>query len=157
VHSQYACSIIAAVLQQCAVTNRFSYFGWQVAITVFAYLAYWLLLLLFVVTLGTMLDKQLGRSMTVSRAARLGAIGFMGVLTCAAMGLTCYINWIQSTRYAYRGGNIYSLLLAQRALRMAYVSLYLAIVVVAGAFMFKTIMTLRTWKSPAGVSYSIEY
>jgi hypothetical protein len=104
-----------------------------------------------------MLDKQLGRSTTVSRAIRLGALGLMGVLTCATMGLTCYILGTQSTRNTYMGDNIYSLLSAQQALRMAYASLYLTIVVVAGAFILKTTMTLRTWRNPGGVSRNIKY
>jgi hypothetical protein len=76
----------------------------------------------------------------------------MGVLTCATMGLTCYINWTYSRRFAFMSVNTRELQPAQQGFRMAYVSLYLASVVVAGAFMLKTTMTLRTWRNPAGVS-----
>jgi hypothetical protein len=104
-----------------------------------------------------MLDKQLGGSTTVSRAIRVGTLGLMGVLTLATMGLACYILGTQSTRYTYTGRDISSLLPAQLALGMTYASLYLAVVVVAAAFMLKTTMTLRTWRNPAGVCRNIKY
>jgi hypothetical protein len=103
-----------------------------------------------------MLQKQLGRSTTIFKAILLGIVGVLGALTCVIMGMICYFNWTQSQPYRHRYRTVYSILSALQQIRVAYVSLYLLSVVVSGSFSLKTIMSLRSRRNPAGVSYNIQ-
>jgi len=156
-YSAYACSIVATVLQECGTTSFFSIYNWQIAITVFLNLSYWLLLFVVVFTLNTMLREQLGHTTAIYKYLLLAVMGVMGALTCAHIGLTSYIYWSQTE--AGQSTRLYRRVpyLASQQLRVAYYSLYLVSVLASGGLALLTIMSLRSRRSPAGVSHNIMF
>jgi hypothetical protein len=139
--SGYACSIIATVLLQCEATEIYSIYRLQIPITIFINLSYWFLLFVVVFTLNSMLRQQLGH------------VGIMGALTAGKIGLSSYINWSQTevgwSRSSYNRG----LVLTLQQYNVAYYSLYLVSVLVSGGLALMSIMSLRSRRSPAGVSH----
>jgi hypothetical protein len=151
--SGYACSIIATVLLQCEATEIYSIYRLQIPITIFINLSYWFLLFVVVFTLNSMLRQQLGHTSTIYKGALIAIVGIMGALTAGKIGLSSYINWSQTevgwSRSSYNRG----LVLTLQQYNVAYYSLYLVSVLVSGGLALMSIMSLRSRRSPAGVSH----
>lgn len=142
--SSYACSIVATVLYQCGTTDYVSYYDWQIPINVFFRLSIWLLLVVFVWTLGTMLREQLRKLTIVYKTLFLAMVGLLGVLTCAQVGISSYNYWALG-HYEDTKPHI------QEGIRTACYILDMIVVFIAGGLALMTIMSLRTIRHPAGV------
>jgi hypothetical protein len=154
--SGYACSIISTVLQQCGTTDPYSYYHWQIAIVIFLYIDYWLLLVVIVYSLNTMLRQQLDHPTAISKIVPAAIVGLMGPLTGAVAGLRAYILWAQTNRINwFSRWDLYSLVEAQQKLQAAYYSLYLVSLLASGGLALMTIMSLRSTRKAAGVSSNI--
>jgi hypothetical protein len=155
--SGYACSVIATVLLQCEATEIYNIYRLQIPITIFINLSYWFLLFVVVFTLNTMLRQQLGYTSAIYKGALIAIVGLMGALTCGKIGLSSYINWSRTevgwSRSSYNRG----LILTQQQYNAAYYSLYLVSVLVAGGLALMSITSLRSRRSPAGVSHSSRF
>jgi hypothetical protein len=138
---------------QCGTTDSDSYYHWQIAISIFYLLSEWLLLVVFVWTLGTMLREQLGQLAAIFKFLYFAMIGILGALTCALIGLSSYNYWA-NTEAGYEHDAV-TLGRAQIQVRLTYYVLYKISVLVAGGLAVMTIMSLRSKRHPAGVCVPI--
>jgi len=144
----YACSIVATVLSQCEVGDSDSIYNWNIAITVFTYLGYWLILFVLVYQLGAMLREQVGKFSLPFKIIYLAVMGVMGALTVSLMGVACYNLWTLTDAGTYRDGD--SLFMTAAHFRVAYYVLYMLSVLGAGALALITVLSLRSRSNPAG-------
>ncbi|KAH8727909.1 hypothetical protein GQ44DRAFT_757822 [Phaeosphaeriaceae sp. PMI808] len=146
----FGCSMIAQILRQCDATDVYSYYDWQIAITVFVRLANWLLLVVFVWKLNTMLRTQLGHSTFVFKTIYVAISALMGILTCVSIGLISYIYWSQAHTIGRWVALSWSFLLSYKRFGVAYSVLFLLSVLASGLLALMTICSLRSKKNPAG-------
>lgn len=141
---------LAAVLRECNTIETTSYLDFFVATAVFWYLAFWLLLFVFLYTLNTMLREQLGNVKAVFKFIYLGILGVMFALTAGVIGLSCYNIWYQGQdNYSYYYSSN-SLIVPTQQLRVAYGVLYFLSVLAASALALMTVFQLRSRQHPTG-------
>jgi len=122
-------------------------------------IGYWLLLVVVVFTLNTMLRRQLstGHSNSIFKIVPLAIIGLTGALACVVAGMTAYVNAEMgrsyASRYRYRFPNLGNVIEPLSGIRVAFYSLYLVSLLVAGALALKTVMSLRKAGRAGGVSF----
>jgi hypothetical protein len=123
-----------------------------VAITLFDHLTYWLLFVVVVFSLNMMLQQQLSHPKAVFKIIILVIIGVIGLLTCALAGMGAYINYTSPRASYYWGSSadLSSIIDAQRKLRVAYFSLYLASLLASAGLALATILSLRRERKAAG-------
>lgn len=150
--STYASSIVATVLRECGTTDYFSYYSWAIAINIFYWIACFLLMFVVVYTLNTMLRAQLGHASAIYKYGLLAIMVILGLLTCGQIGFSSYINWTQtqsSNGFGFSRDLPYE---AAQQYRAAINAFYLVSILAAAALAFMTLMSLRSRRSPAGVS-----
>ncbi|KAF2027895.1 hypothetical protein EK21DRAFT_70981 [Setomelanomma holmii] len=135
----YILSVISTVLQQCGTIGYYDYFNWAIAITVFAFLGYWLLLFVVVYTLNSMLRAQTGHRPVVFKIVTLAIVVLMGILTCTLIGMQSYNNWTQ-TEAGY-DTNADAIIWETARFRVAYYALYMLSVLASGALALITIIS----------------
>lgn len=153
------CSIISTVLLQCGTTSTSSYYDWQIALVIFTYISYWLLLVVVVFNLNAMLRRQLdvGHSNIILKIIPLVILGIMGVLSCALAGISAYIDYtLGASRRISTISGIYNVLSAQAKLRVAYYALYLVSELLSGGLALMTIFSLRKAGKAGGVSHDTD-
>jgi hypothetical protein len=156
----YICSIISTILLQCDATDATSYYSWNIAIVIFSYISYWLFLVVVVFNLNTMLRRQLdaGHSNAIFKIVPLAILGLMGLLSCAAAGMSAYVYYGSGRRFSFRYSysSSYKVVLHPLlALKVAYYSLYLISLFASGGLALMTIMSLRRARKAGGVSSTI--
>jgi hypothetical protein len=116
-----------------------------VAIAIFGYLSYWLLLVVVVFTLNSMLLEQLSHSKSVFKIVLLLIVGLMGLLSVALAGITAYINYeAPRSDYYYRYyADLDNVIDASVKLRAAYYALYLVSLLASGGLAIATMLSLR--------------
>lgn len=125
-------------------------------------IGYWLLLVVVVFTLNTMLRRQLGtgHSNAIFKIVPLAIIGLLGALACVVAGMTAYVNAEMGRsyayRYRYRFSNLGDVIEPLSGIRVAFYSLYLVSLLVAGALALTTVMSLRKAGKAGGVSFDTQ-
>ncbi|KAF2853985.1 hypothetical protein T440DRAFT_476597 [Plenodomus tracheiphilus IPT5] len=138
----YAIELSATVLLECNTVVRSSYYALAIAMTVFYYLAYWILLFIVVYTLNTMLREHLGSSSSTLKIVLLAIVGVMFAVTAAHIGITSYNLWT-ATDAGYSSNANFIIHPAER-LRTAWNVLYFLSVIAAGFFALMTLFAMRS-------------
>jgi hypothetical protein len=148
--STYALDVLTQTLQQCSQVNLSSFYNLQIVIIILYGMGYWSLLVVVVWTLTSMLRERLDRKWKLSRAIRLTTVVFMGLLTCVNIGLQCYHLWLNTMDGLYSGQPAF--FEEQLRIGLAYWVLYLASILVAGAFVLLAMQPMRSKHTSGGVS-----
>lgn len=131
--------------------NGDSYLSLLIAIDIFAYLAYWMLLFVVVYVLNTMLCERLGGVTLVLRVIYIGILGLVFVLTCAQIGVSSYNTWTQTE--AGFDADATPIVYPAERVRLAYNVMYFLGVIASSVLSLMAVFALRSRQHPVGVSY----
>lgn len=123
---------------------------WGVAYLLFYYLGLYLLLVVVVWGVNNQLRERLGSYPTFFKVIYGIILGFMGLLTCAWIGLNCYNQWALTP--AGLDSNADPKTMEMLRLGVAYYVFYIVSVIASGALSIMTLVSMRSRGFPYGVS-----
>lgn len=149
--------LLAVTLLECGVIWR-NYYDFQIAFTLFFNLANYLLLVIVVWGVNNTLVGRLNSGQSVVKVITLILSGFMGLLTAALIGLSCYISWSRTPagsdmlESSTNFDNYIGVVLSYQRYALAYSVLYLLSVIAAGGLAIATLIRMRSRNILVGVS-----
>lgn len=157
-HSGFTLLVVSVTLLECGVIFR-NFFDFQIAYTLFFSLGNYLLLVIVVWGLNTILVGRLNSSRSAIKAITLVVTGFMGLLTAALIGLSCFIAWrnTEAGRDTLVTNDQFEkyldVLLSYQKYVLAYWVLYLLSVIAAGGLAISTLIRMRSRNILVGVGF----
>lgn len=136
----YTIRIAGLVLQECGEDYN-SHYKINIAADIFSRLALFCLLVVVTLNLNTAIFGNLDTKRNVSKLVTIIVLTFMGLLTIAFTGLTCYVWWFGSHLLYNVDVNP---VLAEIRLAVAYWVLYLFTLFVGAGFMISGFMATKS-------------
>jgi hypothetical protein len=135
-----------------------NYYDFQIAFTLFFNLANYLLLVIVVWGVNNTLVGRLNSGQSVVKVITLILSGFMGLLTAALIGLSCYISWSRTPagsdmlESSTNFDKYIDVVWSYQKYALAYSVLYLLSVIAAGGLAIATLVRMRSRNILVGVS-----